>query len=140
MGMSVEAFLMNYRDGDPVPFSFDAIKDVFADFDTTWMPKDGILRVTFTEPTDCVDIYCDKDAQETRKTMGLTISRPLRTPVFLERLYTIMEFGNVMLFYSDETTPVFRPGTDPGQFPAGLLEQLGVPRFAESPRELLHQT
>jgi hypothetical protein len=46
----------------------------------------------------------------------------------------------VMLFYSDETTPIFFAGAKPQHYPTDLLEQLGTPRFVDSPSGLLHRT
>ena len=68
------------------------------------------------------------------------ISRPILHPEFLQKVFRVMQLGDVMLFYSDETTPVLVRGADSAQYPNDLLEELGEPRYVASPAELPHQT
>jgi hypothetical protein len=138
--MSIEAFVWNYRDGEPIGFDFETVREILSTEATHWLPEHGCLRVQFGDPLDSVDIYFDKEAPATNHTRGIMISRPVVHPDFLRRVFHVMELGDVMLFYSDETTPVFRRGADPAAYPKQLLEELGEPRYAASPAELLPQT
>ena len=138
--MSIEAFVWNYREKEPVGFDFHTVCDIFTTDQTEWLDEYGCLRVQFNDPSDSVDIYLGKDAPTTNQCDGIMVSRPIVHPDFLQRVFRVMELGDVLLFYSDETTPVFVRGADPGQYPADLLEQLGEPRYVESPTKLLHQT
>ena len=138
--MSIEAFLMNYRDGDVRNLAFDRIREILETTDTDWFPDYNCLRATFEDPADHVDIYCGCDAVTLGEVAGLTIARPLRHPDFLNRMFRLLQLDNVMLFYSDESTPIFHQSGDPSHYPTDMLETLGAPRFAATPNDLLHQT
>ncbi|WP_166831517.1 hypothetical protein [Thalassoroseus pseudoceratinae] len=137
--MSIEAFLWNYQDGEPIGFEFATVRDLLATEDVDWNEEFGCLRVRFQNPSDSVDIYLGKEGPHTDHIDGITISRPITHPEFLDQIFRIMKLGDAMWFYSDETTPVFVRGADPNQYPPDLLKQLGEPRFVNSPAELLHQ-
>lgn len=137
--MSIEAFLWNYRDGQPIGFNFTTVRGILSTEDADWLDEYGCLSVRFRHPDDYVDIYLGRDAPAANHTVGITIARPIVHPDYLSRILRVMELGNVMLFYSDETTPVFLRSADPGHYPADLLSELGQPRFVTSPSELLHQ-
>ena len=138
--MSIEAFIWNYRNGEPIGFDFDTVRDILSTDDADWSNDYGCLSVRFQNPSDCVDIFLGKDAPTTNHTDGIMVSRPIMHLDYLQRVFLVMELGDVMLFYSDETTPVFVTGADSGQYPNDLLEELGEPRYVESPTELLHQS
>lgn len=138
--MGIEAFVMNYRDGEAKPISLDRIRNIFDTPGTVWNTEYNYLHALFHDPDDYVAIYCGRDALATGETKGLTIVRPIVHHDFLDRLYRVLQLDNAMLFYSDETTPVFHPSADPTQYPDDLLATLGSPRFANEPAELLHQT
>jgi len=138
--MSIEAFIWNYRDGEPIGFGFATVRDLLSTDDVSWTGGHGCLRVRFKDPNDFVDMYFGKDAPATNHTEGIMVSRPITHPEFFRRVFRVMELGDVMLFYSDETTPVFVNGADSDQYPNDLLQELGKPRYATSPSDLLHQT
>lgn len=137
--MSIEAFVWNYCDGEQCPLSFDEVMKVFSGLETDWDAEHGRLEVTISGPPNVVDIYFGREAESTRQIAGLTISRPLRHDDFLDCLFAILNLGHAMLFYSDETTPIFRDLRHTAHYPPDLLAELGVPRVALSPRDLLHQ-
>ena len=138
--MSTEAFICNYRDGEPIGFDLATVRDLLSTDDADWIGEHGFLRVRFEDPDDCVDIYFGNEAPETNHTGSIMVSRPITHPDFLQRVFRVMELGDVMLFYSDETTPVFVHGADPGQYPDDLLRELGEPRYANRPSDLLRRT
>jgi hypothetical protein len=138
--MSIEAFLWNYRDGQSIGFDFTTVRAILSTEDADWLDEHGCLRVHFRQPDDDVDIYLGKSAPALNHIDGITIARSIVHSDYLSRILRVMELGNVMLFYSDETTPVFLRGADPGHYPADLLAELGQPRFVTLPSELLHQT
>ena len=138
--MSIEAFVMNYRDGEPVPLPFDAVRRIFDTPGTQWNDEHNYLNVRFADPADYVDIFCDADAPLTNVTKGLMIARPIAHPDYLERTFRVLQLDNVMLFYTDDTTPIFHASSDPSQYPQELLDELGTPRIALSPDDLLHHT
>lgn len=47
-----------------------------------------------------------------------------------------MGLGNVVLFYSDDTTPLFRTGANLSHYPVDLLEELGEPKVIDSADQL----
>lgn len=136
--MGIEAFVMNYRDGEVNPLSFQLVREIFDARGTSWNADLNYLNARFYEPDDYVDIYFGCDAASTGQVSGFTIVRPILHPDYLNRLYLALQLDNVMLFYSDETTPIFHPSGDPSHYPADLLAQLGTPRFANCPQELSH--
>jgi hypothetical protein len=138
--MGTEALIWNYRDGEPIGFDSATVRGLLSTDDADWISEHGCLRVRFRDPDDCVDIYFDEDAPETNHTDSIVVSRPITHPDFLRRVFRAMELGDVMLFYSDETTPVLVHGADPDQYPDDLLRGLGGPRYANGPSDLLHQT
>lgn len=138
--MSIEAFIWNYEDGEPADFDFKVVCDILSAGDSDWDGEFGRLRVRFHSPDDDVEIFLDKDGPITNRTRGIMVSRPIVHPDFLKRVFRVMELGNVMLFYSDETTPIFVRGADPKHYPKDLLDELGEPRFVASPEGLLHQS
>jgi hypothetical protein len=138
--MSTEAFLWTYRNGEPIGFEYEAVLEILSTDDMEWNEEHGLLRLTFHEPPDSVDIFLDMDAKQTNHTRGIMVSRPISHPDFLERIFRLMQSGNVMLFSSDETTPVFVRGANTKHYPPDLLKELGEPRFVESPSELVSRT
>jgi hypothetical protein len=138
--VSIEAFIWNYRNGEPIGFPFDAVRDILFPADSDWNSEYGCLTIRFRNPDDYVDVYVNKDAPITNHIGGIMVSRPIAHPEYLSRVLRLMRLGHVVLFYSDETTPVFVRGADPNHYPSDLLEQLGTPRFVDSPGELRHQT
>lgn len=138
--MSIEAFIWNYQDKEPIGFNFETVRKILSTDETEWLEEVGCLRVRFHAPDDSVDIYLGKDATTSGHVDGITVARPIIHPEFLQRVFRVMELGDVMLFYSDETTPVFVSGSDPKQYPIDLLDELGEPRYIQTPNELLHQT
>lgn len=138
--MSIEAFIWNYRDGEPIGFDYGVVRNILSTDDTDWLDEHGCLRVQFRDPSDFVDIFLGRDAPTTNHVDGIMISRPILHPEFLQKVFRVMQLGDVMLFYSDETTPLLVRGADSAQYPNDLLEELGEPRYVASPAELLHQT
>jgi hypothetical protein len=135
--MSVEAFIWNYRNGAPIGFDFGTVRGILATDEGEWLDESAWLRVRFCDPDDVVDIFFGQDAPRTNHADGITVSRPITHPEFLQRIFRVLQLGDVMLFYSDETTPIFVRGADPAQYPSDLLKELGKPRFVESPAELI---
>jgi hypothetical protein len=138
--MSIEAFLWNYHGKKPVGFDFETVREILSTDETEWLAEEGCLRVQFSDPTDSVDFFLGRDAPATNRTDGIMVARPIRHPAFLDRIFRVMKLADVMLFYSDETTPVFLQGADVSHYPTELLNSLGTPRFVDSPAGLLHQT
>lgn len=138
--MSIEAFVMNYRNGDVCPMPFDRVVSIFDPPGTIWNADHHYLKVCFTDPDDCVDIFCGCDALAIGAVNGLTIARPILHDGFLDCLFRLLQLDNVILFYSDETTPIFHPTSDPSHYPDDLLAALGTPRYAERPSDLVHLT
>ncbi|MCA9076798.1 MAG: hypothetical protein KDA93_17360 [Planctomycetaceae bacterium] len=136
--MSIEAFLWNYAEGEPVDFEFDVVRDILSTDDTNWNPDYGILTIRFCDPESHVDVFVDKDGPVTNHIRGIMVDRPIVHPDYLSRVLKILQLGNVMLFYSDNTTPNFWKEADPKHYPPDLLDQLGTPRFVDSPEGLLH--
>jgi hypothetical protein len=124
---------------DPIGFAYDVVHDILSTESTTWDTKHGILTVRFYDPETHVEIYIDKDGPITNHIRGIMISRPIVHPEYLSRILQILKLGNVMMFYSDDTTPIFCVGADPRHYPVDLLDELGNPRFIDSPNGLLHQ-
>lgn len=138
--VSIEACIWNYQYGEPIGFAFDIVRDILSTDATDWSDEYGCLTVRFRNPDDSVDIHLGKNALATNHVPGIMVFRPIAHSDYLARILEIMRMGNVMLFYSDETTPIFVRGADVTHYPSDLLEQLGQPRFVDSPTELLHQT
>jgi hypothetical protein len=137
--LSIDAIIWNYRDGEPIGFAFDVIRDILSTTDTDWNSI-GTLSVRFENPPAHIDfIHLGADAPETNHVKGIMISRPIVHPDYLSRVFKILELGDVMMFYTDYTTPVFVRGADPSHYPADLLRELGTPRFIDSPQGVLHQ-
>ena len=137
--MNIEAFLWNYQANESIGFDFETVRKILSTDDTDWLEEHGCLRVHFPNPDHVVDIYFGKDIAENRHINGIMVSRLINHPDYLQRIFRVMELGDVMLFYSDETTPVFIEGSDSGQYPNDLLEELGKPRYVQAPTQLLHQ-
>lgn len=137
--MGIEAFIWNYRDGEPIGFDYATVLEILSTDQTEPLNEYGFLRVWFQEPNDVVDIHLGRDAADSGHVSGIMVSRPIRHPAFLERLLRVLGLGDVMLFYSDETTPVFRSGADAGHYPADLLAELGEPRYVNTPQGLIQQ-
>ena len=119
--MSIEAFIWNYRNGEPIGFAFDAVRAILSTAETNWDSQFGCLNVWFESPSDCVDIYLGKNSSARNHVEGIMISRPIDHPDFLARVFRVLHLGDVMLFYSDETTPIFLRGASPSHYPAVLL-------------------
>jgi hypothetical protein len=138
--VSIEAFLWSYRNGAPIGFAYDVVRDILSTKTAQWEVEHGRLVVWFEDPVDCVDIYLGKDAPKTNHVEGIMIARPITHPDYLDRVFRVLQLGDVMHFYSDETAPVFLRGADPRHYPETLLAELGVPRFIDAPSGLLHPT
>ncbi len=138
--MSIEAFIWDYRNGEPIGFDFETVREILSTENTEWSDEFGCLRVRFADSDDCVDIYLGEDAPTSNHVGEIMVSRPIIHPDYLERIFRVMSLGDVMLFYTDETTPVFIRGSDSKQYPADLLKVQGTPRYVQLPSELIHQT
>jgi len=138
--VSIEAFIWNYRDGEPVGFAYDSVRHILSTKTTRWEGEHGCLSVWFENPIDLVNIYLGKDSPGTNQVEGIMIARPIDHPDYLARIFRLLQLGDAMHFYSDETTPVFVRGANPRQYPPDLLAKLGTPRFIDAPSGLLHQT
>ncbi|AMV22499.1 hypothetical protein [Planctomyces sp. SH-PL14] len=138
--MSIEAFVWNYRNGEPVGFAYDVIREILLPGSAGGEIVDGFLTVRFANPADSVAIHVGREAEQTNHIPVLVISRPLTHPDYLARIFRLLQLGDVLHFYSDDTTPVFARGADTGHYPAELLAELGTPRFIDTPSGLLHQS
>jgi hypothetical protein len=138
--MSIEAMIWNYQNGEPVGFDYQTVRAILGTQDSDWIPEFGCLRVRFHDPDDVVDFHFGKEAPETDRIDGIMVARPIKHPEYLQRVFRVMQLGNVVLFYSDETIPVFVRGADVRHYPSELLSALGEPRYVDSPCELLHRT
>jgi hypothetical protein len=138
--MSVEAFLWAFQEGDVTSLPLDKILATFADFTVGWQPADGVLRVCFGDEVNCCEIYCGSGSEASNSTKGLIIFRPVEHHDLWRSVLAIMRLGNVVLFFSDDTTPLFAIQDAPRHLPADLLESLGQPRFVECPDDILRKT
>lgn len=138
--MSTQAFLWSYRDGDVAALPFDQVRRVFEKFIDSWDPTQGIMRVWFGDDVtgwDMCDIFCGKDAEETNSLNGLMIDRPIRHPDFWRCVIEVMHLGHVLLFFSDNTTPLFVSVDAVKHFPADVLEELGTPHIIKTPDDIV---
>lgn len=135
--MGIEAFITAYKDGDVTPLRSDRIRSIFADFTVDWQPANGVLRVCFGDEINCCDIYCGRECDVSNSTKGLMISRPVRHPDLWRCVLDVMRMGNVVLFFSDDTTPLFAVQEAPRHLPADLLESLGKPRMVQCPNDII---
>lgn len=134
--MGIEAFLWSYRDGDVASLPFEPIRNLFSCYTTDWDPATGRIHVCFQDKFTCCDIYCGPEAETTNSVGGLMISRPVQHPDLWRCVLEVMRMGHVLLFFSDDTTPLFTAADAPSHFPAELLESLGSPRYVSMPDDI----
>ena len=140
--MGIEAFIWSYSDGDVAPLPFDKIQSLFAKYVVDWDSTNGRMRVCFGDESTSCDVYCGPEAEASNSVNGLMISRPVNHPDLWQCVLDVMRMGNVLLFFSDKTTPLFAFEDAPKHFPKDLLEALGKPRIVQSSEDIIqsHET
>jgi hypothetical protein len=135
--MSIEAFIWPYENGEPSSLEFAAVLKAFGDAALDWDAEDGRLPLQFGGPPNACDLFCDKDAAEMGRVRSLMISRPLRHESLWQAVLRIMAGGHCVLFFSDDTTPLFRDLRSVRHFPADLIASLGTPVCVQTPEDII---
>lgn len=135
--MSVEAFVWPYENGEPATLAYTDVLNAFGSLVTSWEPEHGCLHLGFTDPPDTCDVYCGRDAAETGRVRSLMISRPLRHAALWRAVLRIMSENHVLLFFSDDTTPLFWDLRSVDHFPEDLIADLGTPVRVRMPHDIV---
>jgi hypothetical protein len=135
--MGIEAFLWRYENGEIAAMDVSRIREALRPFTRDFHPETGVLRVEFDREIDSCDFYLGVHAAETGRTEGLMISRPITDARLWQCVLEIMRMGNIILFFSDDSTPLHATENAPAHFPADLLDSLGAPKLVTSPHEIV---
>ena len=135
--MSVEAFIWCYKLGENASIPLGKVLDVFRPHTESFESEAGILHLQFGGPEDACDLYLGARAAEREATAGISISRPLKAPQLWECVLEIMRRENVILFFSDNTTPLYATRDVLAHFPQELLRSLGEPRLVANVQDIL---
>lgn len=135
--MSVEAFLWCYSAGQNASMPVSIVLDAFRPYTVAFDSETDVLQIQFGGPENSCDIYLGAHATERGTTAGVSIARPLSEPQLWECVLDIMRKENVILFFSDDTTPLHATPEVLAHFPPELLQSLGEPRLVTSPQEIL---
>jgi len=140
--MSIEAFIWRYERGEIVATPLDEILRVFHSYADSFDEVTGVLHVQFDSAGNSCDIYLGAKAAASGATPGIMISRPLHDPRLWDCVLEIMRSGNVILFFSDDTTPLYATAGAPAHFPQDLIQSLGEPKLVASAQDILksHET
>lgn len=135
--MGIEAFIWRYENGETAPFPLAEVLEAFSSHTLRFDEESGVLSVQFGDEIDSCDIYLGKESALTSLTHGIMISRPVRALELWECVFKIMQFGNVTLFFSDDTTPLYATAGAPDHFPGDLLDSLGEPKQVATAQEIV---
>ena len=83
------------------------------------------------------EVWCGKDAEETGETRGLLIFRPTKHPRLWDSVLQLMSVNHAMLFFDDDTTPLFWDLDSVAHFPADLIANLGTPVRVRTPEDII---
>lgn len=134
--MGVEAFLWPYEGGEPSAFRIDDVLEAFGDAVAGRDPESGRLRLDFGGPPEVCDVFCG-EASPAGLVRGLTIDRPVRSLGLWRGVLRLMSGRHAVLFFSDDTTPLFRDPASAGHLPPDLLAELGTPVRVETPEDIV---
>lgn len=135
--MGIEAFIWRYEHGESVSLPLADVLAVFSSHTVGFDAKSGVLSVQFGDEINSCDIYLGKESAFTGLTRGIMISRPVQALELWECLFKIMQTGNVILFFSDDTTPLYATAGAPDHFPDDLLDSLGEPKQVATAQEIV---
>lgn len=135
--MSVEAFLWCYRHGENASMPLSDVLEAFRPYTESVDSETNVLHVQFESPGDSCDIYLGSRATERGATAGISIARPVSDPRLWECVLEIMRRESVILFFSDDTTPLHATPEVLAHFPRELLQSLGEPRLVASVKDVL---
>lgn len=140
--MGIEAFIWRYKNGEQDVFPLADVLDVFSSHTASYHPESGVLTVQFGDEINSCDIYLGAESANTGFTDGLMISRPVRASELWECVLKMMQSGNVILLFSDDTTPLYATPGAPDHCPTDLLDSLGTPKQVASAQEIVdsHET
>ena len=133
----IEAFVWTYDWGEPASFRFADVLEAFGESVAGWDAEHGRLRLEFDGPPDTCDVFCDKDAADTGVVRGLMIARPVRHSALWDAVLRIMSRSHAVLFFSDETTPLFWDLRSVVHFPEDLIASLGTPVCVRTPGDIV---
>lgn len=136
--MSIEALIWRYEQGESSSFPLEDVLEVFRPFIDSFDSDSGVLCTRFGEPfVDACDIYLGSDSAINGTVKGLMISRPIRDTRLWECVLSIMRTGNVILFFTDDSTPLYATPGAPSHFPQDLIDSLGEPKLVSSPQDII---
>lgn len=135
--MSVEAFLWCYRLGENASMPVSQVLESFRPYTESFDTETDVLCLQFGGPENSCDIYLGARAAQRGTTAGISIARPLSEPKLWECVLEIMRRETVILFFSDDTTPLYAAEEVLAHFPQELLQSLGEPRQVASPQDIL---
>ena len=136
--MGIEAFIWRYDNGENASFPLTDVLDVFSSHTVGFETETGVLSVRFGDDINSCDIFLGAESAKTGFTKGLMISRPVRAIELWECVFKIINSGNVILFFSDDTTPLYATVEAMDHFPIDLLDSLGEPKHIATPQEILN--
>lgn len=135
--MAIEAFVWCYENGEPASLAFADVLNAFGEAAGDWDPEAGCLPLDFGGPPDSCDLFLDKDAARTGRVRGLLVSRPVRAVGLWQGVLRILSENHAVLFFSDDTTPLFWDLKSVEHFPEDLIASLGTPVRVRTPEEIL---
>ena len=135
--MGIEAFIWRYENRENTSFPLTDVLGAFSSHTVGFDATTGVLSVRFGNEVNSCDIYLGEDAANTGFTKGLMFARPVRALELWECVFELMNSGNVILFFSDDTTPLYASAGAPDHFPPDLLDSLGVPKQVATPQAIV---
>jgi hypothetical protein len=135
--MSLHAFLWCYRLGENASMPLSTILDAFQPWTESVDSETDILQVQFDGPENSCDIYLGMHATARGATAGISIWQPLNDARLWECILEIMRRESVILFFSDDTTPLYATPEVLAHFSPELLQSLGEPRLVANAQDIL---
>jgi hypothetical protein len=135
--MGNEAYLWSYREGDVALFAIADVIQAFGSAVQEATSESNPLRLEYDSKIDSCDVFlCEDESDTPGYISSLMIARPCSNPSFWNSILSIMRQGHFLLFFSDDTTPLFWDLASAEHFPADLIESLGTPTQVRDASEI----
>lgn len=135
--MSIEAFIWRYDRGENVSTPLDDVLQIFRPYTDSFDAETGVLSVRFGGETDSCDIYLGAAAAGGGMINAITIASPVQDSRLWDCVLAILRFGNAILFFSDDSTPLYATPDAPSHFPPDLLDYLGEPTLVATAQDII---
>ena len=134
--MGFEAFIQSFTNGELSGIPIQKVRDAFEPFVKETGPADW--RLQYGE-NDYSDVALSLVPTDHNLIFGFTVDRPCGNDRLWDALASILQLGNLVIYFPSTCPPLVANSTVAGHLPSSMIEAMGEPKCVGTGKEILKE-